>query len=84
MRLSEFNALRGIFHHLKDKMEELRMARARNTTAQQSGDARGQMMTVQCSHTRDMIKSDQCDTRPGALLSSFLGWLCAVSVPNPQ
>ena len=42
-RLSDFNALKEMFHELKDKFESLKMEKTMEAMAQKSGDASDQV-----------------------------------------
>ena len=65
VRLSDVNALKGMFHKLKDKFEALEMEKFMEAMAQKSGDASDQMTSLQCCNSKDMIKPDQYDLEPG-------------------
>ena len=65
VRLSDFNALKEMFHELKDKFESLKMEKTMETMTPKSGDANGQMTSLQCFNSKDMIKPDQYDMEPG-------------------
>ena len=47
VRLSDFNALKEMFHELKDKFESLKMEKTMEAMAQRSGDASDQMTSLQ-------------------------------------
>ena len=51
VRLSDFNALKEMFHELKDKFESLKMEKTMEAMAQRSGDASDQMTSLQCFKT---------------------------------
>ena len=70
VRLSDFNALKEMFHELKDKFESLKMEKTMEAMAQRSGDASDQMTSLQCFNSKDMIKPDQYDMEPG----TFHNW----------
>ena len=69
-RLSDFNALKEMFHELKDKFESLKMEKTMEAMAQKSGDASDQVTSLQCFNSRDMIKPDQYDMEP----ETFHNW----------
>ena len=66
VRLSDFNALKEMFHELKDKFGALKMEKTMEAMAQKSGDASDQMTKLHCFDSKDMIKPDQYDMAPGA------------------
>ena len=70
VRLSDFNAVKEMFHELKDKFESLKMEKTMEAMAQRSGDASDQMTSLQCFNSKDMIKPDQYDMEPG----TFHNW----------
>ena len=70
VRVSDFNALKEMFHELKDKFESLKMEKTMEAMAQKSGDASEQMTSLQCFNSKDMIKPDQYDMDPG----TFHNW----------
>ena len=70
VRLSDFNALKEMFHELKDKFESLKMEKTMEAMAQRSGDASDQMTSLQCFNSKYMIKPDQYDMEPG----TFHNW----------
>ena len=69
VRLSDFNALKEMFHELKDKFEALKMEKTMAAMAQKSGDA-NQMTSLRCFNSKDMIKPDHYDMEPG----TFHNW----------
>ena len=69
-RLSDFNALKEMFHELKDEFESLKMENTMEAMAPTSGDASDQMTSLQCFNSKDMIKPDQYDMEPG----TFHNW----------
>ena len=70
VRVSDFNALKEMFHELKDKFESLKMEKTMEAMAQKSGDASDQMTSLQCFNSKDMIKPGQYDMEPG----TFHNW----------
>ena len=70
VRLSDLNALKEMFHELKDKFESLKMEKTMEAMAQKSGDGSDQMTSLQCFNSKDMIKPDQYDMEPG----TFHNW----------
>ena len=67
VRLSDFNALKEMFHKFKDKFEALKMEKTMGAKAQKSDDASDQMVSLQCFNSKDMIEPDQYDMEPGTL-----------------
>ena len=61
VRLSDLNALKEMFHELKDKFESLKMEKTIEAMAQKSGDGSDQVTSLQCFNSKDMIKPDQYD-----------------------
>ena len=57
VRVSDFNALKEMFHELKDKFESLKMEKTMEAMAQKSGDASEQMTSLQCFQGRDQARS---------------------------
>ena len=51
VRLSDFNALKEMFHELKDKFEALKMEKTMEAMAQKSGDASDYTTSLQCFTT---------------------------------
>ena len=79
VRLSD--ALKELFHELKDKFEALKMEKTMESMAQNSGDASDQMTSLQCVNSKDMIKPDQYDMEPGTLHNLnelFVGFLMSI------
>ena len=72
VRLSDFNALRKMFHELKDEFEALKMEKTMEAMAQKSGDASDQMMSLQCFNSKDMSKHDM---EPGTFQSQVVAHL---------
>ena len=70
VRLSDFKALKEMFHELKDEFESLKMENTMEAMAQTSGDASDQMTSLQCFNSKDMIKPDQYHMEPG----TFHNW----------
>ena len=70
VRFLDFNALKEMFHELKDKFESLKMEKTIEAMAHKSGDGSDQMTSLQCFNSKDMIKHDQYDMEPG----TFHNW----------
>ena len=70
VRVSDFNALKEMFHELKDKFAALKMEKTTEATAQNNGGASDPMTSLQCFNSKDMTKSDQSDMEPG----TFHNW----------
>ena len=70
IRLSDFNALKEMFHELKDKFESLKIEKTMEAMTKKSGDASDQMTSLQCFNSKDMIKPDQYDME----LGTFHNW----------
>ena len=70
VRLSDINALKEMFHELKDMFESLKMEKTMETMTQKSGDASDQMTSLQCFNSKDVIKPHQYDMEPG----TFHNW----------
>ena len=70
VRLSDFNALKEMFHELKDKFESLKMEKTMEAMTQKSGDASDQVTSLRCFNSKDTIKPDQYDMEPG----TFHNW----------
>ena len=68
--MSDFNAIKEIFHEVKDKFEALKMEKTMEATAQTSDDASDQMTSLQCFNSMDMIEPDPHDREPG----TFHNW----------
>ena len=69
VRLSDFNALKEMFHELKDKFESLKIEKTMEAMTQKSGDASDQVTSLQCFNSK-VIKPDQYDMEPG----TFHNW----------
>ena len=52
VRVSDFNALKEMFHELKDKFETLKMEETMEEMAQNSGDASDRMTSLQCFNSK--------------------------------
>ena len=70
VRLSDFNAPKGMCHEVKDKFEALKVEKTMEGTAQKSDDTSDQMTSLQCFNSMDMIEPDQYDMEPG----TFHNW----------
>ena len=65
VRLSDFNALKEMYHELKDKFKSMKIEKAMEAMTQKSDDASDQMTSLQSFNSKDMIKPDQHDMEPG-------------------